>query len=154
MSPAQLIRKRRLSHKRLGEILVDQGLISEEQLACAVGQVHTQSKRLGEVLIGMQAASEEDILQAFVHQYSFPFVRLSDYEVDPDVVRIIPHTVALEHTVFPVEKFLNNLTVAFSNPLDLAALEKLQSLSGCNVQAFVSTGSEIKRMIKTYYTGG
>lgn len=154
MSPAHLIRKKRLSHKRLGEILVDQGLINAEQLACAVEQLAFQGKRLGEVLVGMQAATEEDVLQAFVHQYSFPFVRLDDYEVDPAVVKIIPRDLALEHTVFPIERFLNNLTVAFCNPLDMDALEKLQAVSGCSVQAFVSTGSEIRRMIKTYYTGG
>ncbi len=151
MSPLQMIRKRRLSHKRLGEILLEKGMVSPEQLAVAVERAPGQGRSLGEELIAMNAASEEDILHAFVHQYSFPFVRLGDYDVDPEVVRIVPRDVALEHTVFPVERFQNSLTVAFSNPLDLAALERLQTLSGCSVQAFVTTASEIRRMIQQHY---
>lgn len=151
MSPLQMIRKRRLSHKRLGEILVECGQISEEQLAAAVERVSSEGKSLGEVLVAMNAVSEEAVLHAFAQQYSFPFMRLGDYDVDPDVVKIVPRDVAMEHSVFPVERFQNSLTVAFSNPLDLVALERLQALSGCSVQAFITTASEIRQMIQRHY---
>ena len=68
-----------------------------------------------------------------------------------EIVHIIPGRVARQYLVIPIDKIGNNLTVAMSNPLNVQAVEDVELLSGCNVQTFVSTSSDVKKAIEKYY---
>ncbi|MFA5096150.1 MAG: type II secretion system protein GspE, partial [Candidatus Omnitrophota bacterium] len=96
---------------------------------------------------------EEDIAQALTAQYGFPYLPLANYDIDPEVSEIVPARVARQYLLVPVDKIGNNLTVSMSNPLNIQAIEDVELLTGCNVQVFVSTSSDLKQAIEKYYKG-
>jgi len=94
---------------------------------------------------------EEDIAQALTAQYGFPYLPLSNYEINPEVIDIIPSRVARQYLLVPIDRIGNNLTLAMSNPLNIQAIEDVELLASCSVQTFVSTSSDIKKAIEKYY---
>jgi type IV pilus assembly protein PilB len=113
-----------------------------------------QQKRgglIGEILVELGYVKEVDIAQALTDQYGFPYLPLSNYDIDSEIVNIIPARVARQYMLVPIDKIGNNLTIAMSNPLNMQAIEDIELLSGCLVQTFVSTSSDIKRAIAKHY---
>jgi type IV pilus assembly protein PilB len=142
---------RRIINKQLGELLIERGIINQQQLDKAVAFQRERRGLIGEVLVELGFAKEEDIAQALTAQYGFPYLPLSSYEINPDITKIIPARVARQYLLIPIDKIGNNLTIAMSNPLNLQAVEDVELLSGCSVQTFVSTSSDIKKAIEKYY---
>lgn len=142
---------RKIINKQLGELLIERGIISQEQLDKALSLQKERGGMIGEILVEMSFAKEEDIAQALTAQYGFPYLPLSSYEINPEVVSIIPGRVARQYMLLPIDKIGNNLTLAMSNPLNIQAVEDVELLSSCSVQTFVSTSSDIKRAIAKYY---
>lgn len=130
---------------------MEKGIITEQQLDKALVVQQKNGGLIGEILVEMGFAKEEDIAQALTAQYGFPYLPLSNYDIDPAVANIIPGRVARQYLLMPIDKIGNNLTVAMSNPLNVQAVEDVELLSGCSVQTFVSTASDIKRAIEKYY---
>ncbi|MFH0762414.1 MAG: hypothetical protein V1925_00810 [Candidatus Omnitrophota bacterium] len=144
---------RRIINKQLGELLVDRGIINQEQLGKVLTAQKQEGGLIGEILVKMGFVKEEDIAQALTAQYGFPYLPLSNYDIDQQVVNLIPGRVARQYLLIPIDKIGNNLTIAMSNPLNVHAIEDVELLSVCSVQAFVSTTSDIKRAIEKYYKG-
>ena len=142
---------RRIINKQLGELLIERGIIEQRHLDKALTFQKERGGLLGEVLVELGFAREEDIAQALTAQYGFPYLPLSNYEINPEVINIVPARVARQYLLIPIDKLGNNLTLAMSNPLNVQAIEDIELLSGCNVQTFVSTSSDIKRAIQKYY---
>jgi type IV pilus assembly protein PilB len=142
---------RRIINKQLGELLIERGIINQRQLDKALAIQKERGGLIGEILVELGAAKEEDIAQALTAQYGFPYLPLGNYDISTDILSIIPGRVARQYLLIPIDKIGNNLTVAMSNPLNVQAIEDVELLSGCNVQTFVSTSSDIKRAIERYY---
>ncbi len=142
---------RRIINKQLGKLLLDRGIINQCQLDQALKIQRDQGGLIGVILVKLGFAGEEDIAQSLTAQYGFPYLPLSNYDVSPEITGIIPGRVASQYLLVPIDKIGNNLTLAMSNPLDIRAIEDVELLSGCSVQAFVSTLSDIKRAIDKYY---
>lgn len=142
---------RKIINKQLGELLIERGIINSRQLNEALMLQQEKGGLIGEVLVELGFAKEEDIAQALTAQYGFPYLPLSNYDINPEIVNIIPGRVARQYLLVPIDKIGNNLTVAMSNPLNLQAIEDVELLSGCSVQTFVSTSSDIKKAIEKYY---
>jgi len=142
---------RRIINKQLGELLKERGIINNNQLERALDFQKERGGLIGEILVELGFAKEEDIAQALTAQYGFPYLPLSNYEINPEVADIIPGRVARQYILVPIDKIGNNLTLAMSNPLNVQAIEDVELLSGCNIQTFVSTSSDIKRAIEKYY---
>jgi len=142
---------RRVINKHLGEVLIERGIITQAQLAQALTHQQQKGGLIGEILVSLGFVKEEDIAQALTAQYGFPYLPLANYEIDPEVVGIVPARVAKQYLLVPVDKIGNNLTVAMSNPLNIQAIEDVELLTGCNVQVFVSTSSDLKLAIQKYY---
>jgi type IV pilus assembly protein PilB len=106
---------------------------------------------IGEILVDLGFAKEEDIAQSLTAQYGFPYLPLSNYDINPEIINIVPGRVARQYLLVPIDKIGNNLTLAMSNPLNVQAIEDVELLSGCSVQTFVSTSSDIKKAIEKYY---
>ena len=132
---------------------MERGIITEEQLDQALVVQKKSGGLIGEILVGLGFAKEEDIAQALTGQYGFPYLPLSNYDIDCEVVNIIPGRVARQYMLMPIDKIGNNLTVAMSNPLNVQASEDVELISGCSVQIFVSTSTDIKKAIEKYYKG-
>jgi type IV pilus assembly protein PilB len=142
---------RKIINKQLGELLIERGIIDKRQLDKGLLFQKERGGLIGEILVELGFAKEEDIAQALTAQYGFPYLPLSNYEINSEVINIIPDRVARQYMLIPIDKIGNNLTVAMSNPLNVHAIEDVEMLSGCNVQTFVSTASDIKKAIAKYY---
>jgi len=142
---------RRIINKQLGELLLDRGIINQGQLDQALNLQRIKGGLIGEILVELGFSKEEDIAQSLTAQYGFPYLPLGNYDVNPEITGIIPGRVARQYLLVPIDKIGNNLTLAMSNPLNIQAIEDVELLSGCSVQTFVSTSSDIKRAIEKYY---
>jgi len=142
---------RRIINKQLGELLHERGIINQGQLDQALNLQRIKGGLIGEILVELGFAKEEDIAQSLTAQYGFPYLPLSNYDVNPEITNIIPGRVARQYLLVPIDKIGNNLTLAMSNPLNIQAIEDVELLSGCSVQTFVSTSTDIKRAIEKYY---
>lgn len=142
---------KRTSNKHLGELLVERGIIDREQVAMAITYQKEKGGLLGEVLVELKFATEEDIAQALTCQYGFPYLPLSNYEIDMEVIISVPENVCRQFCLVPIDKIGKSLTLAMANPLNLTAIEDVELISGCNIQMFVSTASDIREAIDRYY---
>ena len=142
---------RRINNKPLGELLLDRGIINQAQLDQGLELQRAKGGLIGEILVDLGFVKEDDIAQALTAQYGFPYLPLGNYDVDLDITTIIPGRVARQYLLVPIDKIGNNLTLAMSNPLNVQAIEDVELLSGCSVQTFVSTSSDIKKAIEKYY---
>ena len=142
----------RTTHKNLGELLMERGVITRTQLEAVVAyQLKNKGVLFGEALICLGSATEEDIAQALTCQYGFPYLRLSNHKIDRQVLTVIPAHLCEQFCLIPVHRRGNVLTLAMSNPLNSRALQDVELLSGCTAQAFVSTASDIRCAIRKYY---
>ena len=139
--------------KQLGELLVEQGAIEADQLKMALEIQKEQEEKLltGEILVQLGFASEEDIMEAFVSQYSVPYLPLSRYQVNPEVVSLVPVEIARENNLMPIDRIGNSITVAMSNPLNTGIVEELENLTNYYVQPLLSAPTDIKNCIDLYY---
>ena len=142
---------KKIVNKLLGEVLIERGVINQQQFDKALAVQKEKGGLIGEVLVELGFAKEEDITQALTAQYGFPYLPLANYEINPEIVNIIPSRVARQYLLIPVDKVGNNLTLAMSNPLNVHAVEDVELLSGCSIQVFVSTLSDVKGAIEKYY---
>lgn len=143
---------KRASNKPLGELLIERGIINHEQLNLGIGKQKDKGGLLGEVLVELGFATERDIAQALTSQYGFPYLPLANYEIDEDVIKAVPENVCRQFCLIPIDKIGKSLTLAMSNPLNYQAAEDVELITGCTVQTFVSTATEVKESIDKYYT--
>jgi type IV pilus assembly protein PilB len=142
---------RKTVNKQLGEILIERGVINRAQLEEALKTQKEKGLMLGEALVSLKFTTEEDVVQALTCQYGFPYLPLSNYEIAPDVLTSVPVNVCRQYCLIPIDKIGKSLTLAMDNPLNLQAMENVELITGCVVQAFVSTTTDIKSAIKRYY---
>jgi len=142
---------KKTTNKQLGELLVERGVISHEQLNLAIEKQKDRGGLIGEVLVDLKFATEKDIAQALTCQYGFPYLPLANYEIDPEVINALPENVCRKFCLIPIDKIGKSLTLAMANPLNVQAIEDVEMVTGCTVQAFVSTSSEVKQSIDKYY---
>ncbi|MCK5180069.1 MAG: type II secretion system protein GspE, partial [Candidatus Omnitrophica bacterium] len=123
---------KKATNKHLGELLVERGVINREQLNISLEHQKTNPGHLlGEVLVELKFATEKDIAQALTCQYGFPYLPLSSYEIDAEVIRSVPENVCRQFCLVPIDKIGKSLTVAMSNPLNIQTLEDVELITGC-----------------------
>ena len=142
---------KRVSTKQLGELLIERGVITHEQLKVTIDFQKGSGGLLGEALVQLKFATEKDIAQALTVQYGFPYLPLGNYEIDPEVIAAVPENICRQFCLIPIDKIGKSLTLAMSNPLNTQAAEDIELVTGCMVQAFVSTATQIKQAIDKYY---
>ena len=142
---------KRLIKKQLGELLIERSIINKKQLKHALEIQKEKGGLIGQVLVMLGHATEEAIAQALTAQYGFPYLPLENYDIDSEIVKIVPKNVAVQFCLIPIDKIGNNLTIAMSNPLNSLAIEDIELVSGLCVQIFVSTAVGICNAIEKYY---
>jgi type IV pilus assembly protein PilB len=143
---------RKTTNKHLGELLVERGILTRQQVQEAVDHQKTSGGLFGEVLVKLGYATEENIAQALTTQYGFPYLPLANYEIDSEVIKTVPENVCRQFCLIPIDKIGKSLTLAMSNPLNVQAAEDVELITGCTVQAFVATATDIKSSINKYYS--
>jgi len=142
---------RRINTKKLGELLIERGIINQGHLDKGLAIQKEKGGLIGEILVELGYVKEEDIAQALTAEYGFPYLPLTNYDINPEVIDMIPGRVARQYFLIPIDRIGNNLTIAMSNPLNVQAIEDVEVICGCNIQTFVSTSSDIKKAIEKYY---
>lgn len=142
---------RKTVNKQLGEILVERGVLSRAKLEDVLVYQKEKGVLFGEALVLMKLGTEEDVVQALTCQYGFPYLPLANYEIAPEVVATVPLNLCKQYCLVPIDKIGRSLTLAMANPLNVQALEDVEKIADCSVQAFVSTATEINSAIKRYY---
>jgi len=143
--------KKVVDRRRLGELLVETGLLSREHLLEALEAQKKSGRRLGQVLVGMDLISEEEIAFALAMQLRIPFIDLRDYEITADVMESIPEEVCRKFVCVPIEQKDGVLNISMSDPLNLNMLKEIQFITGFNIQPAISTGSQILDRLQSYY---
>lgn len=137
--------------EKLGEILVQGGVISEQQLQRALDFQRREGGLLGEILIKLGYVNEREIVQAITAQYGFPYLPLENYDFNKEVARLLPENVARQYSIVPVDIMGDLLTVAMSNPLNEKAVEDVEMITKKKVQVFISTVTSIHEAINRLY---
>jgi type IV pilus assembly protein PilB len=143
---------RRVTNKKIGELLIEKGIITQTQLDKGLAIQKEKGGLLGKILVDLGYAKEEEIAQALTVQYGFPFLPLENYEIDASVIKLVPENVARQYFLIPVDKIGDTITIAMADPLNVAAIEDIEMLGDFTVQVFVSTVSDIARAIDRYYS--
>ena len=136
---------------RLGELLVRENLISLQQLQKAQEAQRKTGGRLGASLIKQGILSPEQLTNFLAKQYGVPAINLVDFEVDPDVIKLIPVEVARKHQCIPVNRAGSALIVAMSDPSNIYAIDDLKFLTGYNIEVVVASEVAIEEAIVRYY---
>ena len=102
--------------QRLGDILVGQGVLSQDSLMSALQDQHQSGRRLGQILLDRQLISREDLVQALGNQYRMPSIDLSRYQLESEVVHEMSHEVAAKYIAIPISRSPETLTVAIAEP--------------------------------------
>lgn len=136
---------------RLGEILLEKGLISSQQLALALDKQKTSGQRLGKILVDECIIGEEIVLDILETQLDIPQIKLGETKITPEVVKLIPETVARKYKALAYRKDGNQLFVAMSDPFNLIAIDDLMVITKCEISPCFALTDEIKRLINKYY---
>jgi type IV pilus assembly protein PilB len=137
--------------KSFGDYLVGLGMITADQLKKALKEQKRAGERLEQVLVRLKYAAEEPLLQCLADYFNLPYVDLTTYLIDENVVKLIPEEVARRYTLIPLFRIGNTLTVAMANPLDVLALDEVRNRTKSDVETAVSTVAKIKKAIDQYY---
>lgn len=143
---------KRLISKELGTLLLERKIIKEDQLQKALKTQKEKGGLLGSILVLLGFCTEEQIAQALTTQFGFPYLPLSNYEIDPEIVKLIPLNVAQQYCLIAIDKIGNSLTIAMSDPLNTHAIEDVELITNCKVQVFVSTQTDVKEAIGRSYS--
>ena len=137
--------------KLFGESLVEKGLITEEQLRHAELEARASAKSMRRIIIETGLISEEDLTAFLSQQLDLPVVDLSNYLIDPETIDQIPESLARKHLLIPILRIGDNLTVAMVDPLDVFALDELHMKTGLNIEPVLATETEVKKSLNQHY---
>ena len=118
------------TRKKLGDILVEAGLIDQKVLHNALEIQKVQKKRIGQILINMGEATDEEIAKALAHQLKIPFMHLGQVKIEPETIALVPPEIVENYLLIPIRKTEQGLLVAMVNPMEINALEDLRFITG------------------------
>ena len=123
---------------KLGEILIKENLISQEQLDQALEKQAQGGGRLGKVLVDLGFIADEEITAVVSRQYGVPSINLSFFDVDAAVVKLIPQETASKYQILPLSRVGSSLTVAMVDPTNVFALDDIKFMTGFNIEPVVA----------------
>src|SRR6266545_1530423 len=136
--------------KQLGQILLEQGLITNEQLERALGEHRSTARSLGRTLIDLGYIRERDLVMALAEQVGLDFVDLSEHQIDPLAATLLPEQLARRYRALPIGERDGKLLVAMSDPANVFALDDIRAITNRDVQPIVATASDVERAIAKF----
>ena len=141
-----------MARKKIGQLLLAAGLITEDQLVEALDrQKQTKRRHLGKILIEMGLAEEEDICRALATQLNLPFVALSELEIPQEAVELLARKQAESKLILAVGKQERRLRLAMANPLDYGTIDDVKFRTGLEVTVVVASETDIRKAIEKHY---
>ncbi|MCP1159963.1 GspE/PulE family protein [Bacillus infantis] len=138
------------TRRRLGDLLVDSGLISEEQLQQALTEKH-KDQRIGDALLQRGYITEQQLIEVLEFQLGIPHVSLYRYPFDVKLFSMVPKDLAKRNLIIPLKKEGEKLFVAMADPMDFYTIDDLRLSTGFHVEAAIATKDDILRAINKYY---
>jgi type IV pilus assembly protein PilB len=136
---------------RLGEILIKEKLINDDQLKQALVFQQKNGGRLGTCLIKMGMISDDAITEVLSRQYGVPSINLKYYEVDPSVIKLIPQDTAVRYQIVPLSRVGATLTIAMTDPTNVFAMDDIKFMTGFNVEPVVASEAAVHEAIAKFY---
>ncbi|MFA4986468.1 MAG: hypothetical protein WC712_07790 [Candidatus Brocadiia bacterium] len=147
-----MVRLVRASKKKLGEILMEEGLLTQDQVEKILKEQRETGERFGDLLIDHAIVDQYDIAKAVVTQFHLPFIHLHNVEVNPNVKGIFTEAILNRNQFVPFDLVGDILLIAIFGPMDAEILEQLEQASGKQIRVFVSTITEIRKVITEQFT--
>jgi len=136
---------------RLGDILIQEGLLTEDQCKQALGEQQSSGHRLGYVLVSLGLVDENAITKVLARQYRMPAVDLSRFEVDERIIKLIPADMAIKHNVLPLKREGRTLTVAMADPTNLGLIEDLKFITRYDLFPVIAGEYTLRTIIEKEY---
>lgn len=139
------------SNRKLGQLLLESEILTKKQLDEVLELQTKTSKKLGEILLEKGMVTEQQILKTLEYQYHIPYYDLSEVAIDPAVPGLISENIAKKHTLIPIKREKNIITVVMTDPLDFYAIDDVKRATKLDVKPAMATKSDILNSIERYY---
>ncbi len=136
--------------KQLGQILLEQGLVTEEHLQRALEEHRNTPKSLGRVLIDLGYIRERDLVRALAEQVGLEFVDLTEYRIDASATALLPEALCRRYRAIPIGEEGDKLLVAMSDPANVYALDDIRTITGREVRPVVATSNDVEQAIAKF----
>src|SRR2546421_1243782 len=148
---AQQVKLGQPVNRRLGDLLVADGLLGQEQLQKALVEQKGSTEKLGSILIRLGFINEEQLIGFLSRQYGVPSITLSQLEIDLEVLKLVPAAIAKKYEVLPVRRMGNSLALAMADPTNVFALDDISFMTNLQVLPLVASQTAIKKAIDRHY---
>src|SRR5882757_599846 len=139
---------------RIGELLLKEKRITPEQLQQALAAQKANGGKLGFNLVKMGFVKDEEITALLSRQYGVPSINLSQFEIDPAVIKLIPGDTAQKYQIIPLSRAGATLTIAMTDPTNVFAMDDIKFMTGYNVEPVVASEAAVIEAITKYYGKG
>jgi len=136
--------------KRIGDLLLEAGVITEEQLDYALANKNREEK-LGDFLIKENLITELKLIETLEVQLGIPHIHLNQYTIDHELIHLVPAELAKRVNIMPIRRDRNKLYIAMVDPMDYFAIEEVRMTTGCQIEPSIATKEELFRTITKYY---
>src|SRR5437867_6831517 len=137
--------------QRLGDLLVKEKVITQEQLTQATKVQKETNCRLGSALVKLGCLTDEDVTNFLSRQYGVPAINLSYFEIDASVVKLIPVETAKRYQILPLSRVGASLTIAMADPTNVFAMDDIKFMTGFNIEPVVASEAAIAQGIEKAY---
>ena len=136
---------------RLGDLLLKEKRITPEQLQEALAQQRQKGGKLGFTLVSMGFVKEAEITALLSKQFGVPSIAISQFEIDPAVIKLIPAETAQKYQIIPLSRSGATLTIAMTDPTNVFAMDDIKFMTGYNVEPVVASETEVDDALQRYY---
>src|SRR6187399_2579026 len=136
---------------RIGDLLLKEKRISQEQLQQALSHQKANGGKLGYNLVKMGFVKDEEITALLSKQYGVPSINLSQFDIDPAIVKLIPAETAQKYQIVPLSRAGATLTIAMTDPTNVFAMDDIKFMTGYNVEPVVASETAVTDAINKYY---
>lgn len=138
------------ARKRLGDLLVEAGVITVEQLDYAL-TTKTRDEKLGDFLIRENYLTEQQLIETLEFQLGVPHIHLNQYAIEPELMQLVPAALAKRTNVMPIRREKNKLFIAMADPMDYFAIEEIRMATGCQIETSIAAKDDLYRTLTKYY---
>ena len=137
--------------KKVGEILLEKGWVTDEQIKKALGYSKAENCKIGEALVNLEICSQEQVSRALAIHFQLPFANLGKHIIPQEIIDSVPKEVALEHKIVPVARKGRTLVIAMGDPLDFFTIDNLRFILSTEVDCALATPSAVEEALDDYY---
>ena len=141
---------RTAARKRIGDLLLEAGVITEEQLTNALDN-KSREEKLGDFLIKENILTEQQLIEVLEFQLGIPHISLNQIPIDPELLHLVPAELAKRAQLIPIRREKNKLFIAMADPMDYFAIEEVRMATGCQIETTIAAKDDLYRTITKYY---